>query len=133
MPFQNARLPQDMHWNYRLRAHGWSNALFTSAGASATSDGTPTAPAAGIEVDATSNTISFTLSSDALGDLQSLSGVKVYVSTWDYDGGFRPLAAMPESSTFGGGNGATDPLIMDDSAVITLPLADPAKRVDSRH
>ena len=133
MPFQNARLPQGMQWNYRLRAHGWSNALFTSAGASATSDGAPTAPAAGIEVDAASNTVSFTFSSSALGGLQSLSGVKVYVSTWDYDGGFRPLAAMPENSTFGGGDGATDPLIMDDSAVITLPKADAPIRVDSRH
>ena len=121
MPFQNARLPEGMRWNYRLRAHGWSNALFSSAGASATSDGTVIAPAAGIEVDADTSTVSFILPSSSLGGIGSLSGVKVYVSTWDYDGGFRPLAAEPGSSSFGGGDGSRDPLIMDDSAVITLP------------
>ena len=120
MPFQNARLPQGMQWNYRLRAHGWSNALFSSVGASVSSDGTPVAPAAGIDVDAASNTVSFTLSSSALGGLHSLSGVKVYVSTWDYDGGLRPLNHVSGTSSFGGG-AATDPLIMDDTAVLTLP------------
>ena len=35
MPLQNAVLPDGMQWHYRLRAHGWSNALFASAGASA--------------------------------------------------------------------------------------------------
>ena len=121
MPFQNARLPEGMQWNYRLRAHGWSNALFSPVGASASSDGTAIAPAAGIEVDAASNTVSFTLPSSSLGGLRSLAGVRVYVSTWDYDGGFRPLATEAAASTFGGGDGAKDPLIMDDTAVITLP------------
>lgn len=120
MPFQNARLPQGMLWNYRLRAHGWSNALFSSIGASATIDGTPTVPAAVIDVDAAGNTITFTLSSSALGGIQSLAGVKIYVTTWDYDGGFRPLHPEPGAADFGGGDGATDPLVMDDTDVITL-------------
>jgi hypothetical protein len=110
-----------MRWQYRLRAHGWSNALFAAAGASAGNEGTATTPAAGIEVDAAKRTISFTFSGAALGKLASLSGVKVYVSTWDIDGGPRPLAAQPGQSTFGGGDGARDPLVMDDTAVITLP------------
>jgi glycosidase len=121
MPQQNASLPAGMRWQYRLRAHGWSNALFAAAGASAGNEGTATTPAAGIEVDAAKRTISFTLSGAALGKLASLSGVKVYVSTWDFDGGPRPLAAQPGQSTFGGGDGARAPLVMDDTAVITLP------------
>ena len=121
MPFQNANLPDSMRWHYRLRAHGWSNALFSSIGASATADGTTVAPAATIQVDVSGKTVSFLISADALGGIQSLSGVKVYISSWDYDGGYRPLAAVAGPASFGGGLGAVDPLIMDDTAVITLP------------
>ena len=121
MPFQNAQLPRGMRWNYRMRAHGWSNGLFASEGATASSDGTSAAPAAGIEVDAANDTVSFILSSSALGGIKSLSGVKVYVTTWDYDGGYRPLKPLPTATAFAGGDGATDPLVMDDTAVITLP------------
>jgi hypothetical protein len=120
MPLQNGELPAGMRWHYRLRAHGWSNALFAAAGASASNEGRPVAPAAAIEVDAADRTISFTLSSAALGGVASLSGAKVYVSTWDFDGGLRPLAATAGASRFGGGV-AGDPLVMDDSGVITLP------------
>ena len=121
MPFQNASLPRGMAWDYRLRAHGWTNALFTSAGATATSDGTSTAPAATIEVEAANNTISFTLPGAVLGGLKSLSGTKVYITTWDYDGGYRQLKPIAANAIFGGGDGAVDPLVMDDTAVITLP------------
>lgn len=121
MPFQNASLPEGMRWHYRLRAHGWSNALFSSPGASAGNDGTPTAPAAVIEVESTTHTVSFTVASSSLGGAQSLSGARIYISTWDYDGGFRPLSPAPAAAAFAGGDGARDPLIMDDTAVITLP------------
>ena len=40
MPMQNAELPTGMRWHYRLRAHGWSNALYSDAGATATVEGT---------------------------------------------------------------------------------------------
>ena len=120
MPLQNGELPAGMRWHYRLRAHGWSNALFAVAGASASNEGTPVAPAAAIEVDAADRSISFTLSSAAFGGIAKLSGAKVYVSTWDFDGGLRPLAAKAGASSFGGG-GVGDPLVMDDSSVITLP------------
>jgi hypothetical protein len=121
MPFQNASLPAGMQWNYRLRAHGWSDAMYSADGASASSDGRSTSPAAAIEVDAVGNTVSFIFPAGSLGGISSLSGVKIYISTWDYDGGFRPLGAAPGNASFGGGDGAVDPLIMDDTAVITLP------------
>jgi glycosidase len=121
LPFQNASLPAGMRWHRRLRAHGWSNALFTDAGAGAAADGTPTGPAAGIAVDAASRTVSFTLPRRALGDRESLSGARVHVALWDYDGGYRALQAEPGGSILGGGDGARDPLVMDDSAVIVLP------------
>lgn len=118
MPLQNARLPAGLHWHYRLRAHGWSNALFAATGASATSEGTPVTPSPAIGVDPASKTVSITLPASALGNLRSLSGVKVYVTTWDYDGGYRELTPVAQSMAFGGGDGAADPLVMDATLVV---------------
>jgi glycosidase len=121
MPMQNDRLPAGMHWHRRLRAHGWSNALFSSVGAGSGADGAAIAPAAAIGVDPSSNTVTFTFAASALGNLPSLSGAKLYLNTWDYDGGFRPLEPQPAGARFGGGDGRSDPLWMDATEVIALP------------
>lgn len=120
MPLQNATLPGNMRWHYRLRASGWSNALFAAPGATAGNEGEPIAPAARIETDTEKNRVSFILPAGALGHPSSLSGAKLYIATWDYDAGYRSLAAQPQSAAFGGGDGARDPLVMDDIA-IALP------------
>jgi glycosidase len=120
MPAQNDVLPGGLRWNRRLRVHGWSNALFSSVGAGPAADGTPAVPAAAIAVHRASNTVQFTLAPGALGGA-SLSGARVYVTTWDYDGGYRPLRAQAAGSLFGGGDGARDPLWMDASPVLRLP------------
>jgi len=121
MPLQNGKLPNDMRWHYRLRATGWNNALFTSAGASTDNEGTGANASATLLVDRTSNTVRFLLPASALGNLNTLSGVKLYLNTWDYDGGYKSLLPEPQGHAFGGGDGVNDPLIMDDTAVITLP------------
>ena len=90
-------------------------------GASATHEGTPATPAANIRVDHVRNKVSFILPAAALGGLKSLSGVKVYVTTWDYDGGYRGLGIEPQAMAIGGGNPAMDPLVMDDTPVISIP------------
>jgi hypothetical protein len=120
MPLQNALLPEGMRWHLRLRAGGWSNALFGAAGATATNEGTPVTPAAALQVDAPRNSVTFTLPASVLGQRRSLSGAKVYVTTWDYDGGYRALGLQATSFGFGGGSddGAK---VMDDSTVIVLP------------
>jgi carbohydrate-binding DOMON domain-containing protein len=120
MPLQNAELPAGMRWHLRLRAGGWSNALFSSAGADALNEGTPVSPGAGLKVDRDGNTVSFTLPAAALGRLRSLSGAKVYVTTWDYDGGYRDLGAQPQPYAVGGG-AADGAKVMDDSTVIVIP------------
>jgi len=117
MPLQNATLPDDMRWHYRLRAHGWSNALFAAAGASAKHEGTAAMPAATISVDRDAGLVSFILPAAALGNPKSLAGAKVYVTTWDYDGGYRALMPEATSHGFGGGNGVAGPLVMDDAVV----------------
>ena len=121
MPLQNASLPPGMAWHLRLRAHGWSNALFTSAGASTTNEGTPASTAAQIVTDPASHTVSFLLPAAALGRLPSLSGVKLYVSTWDYDGGYRALGPEAQPYALGGGHADSDARVMDDTPVIVLP------------
>ncbi|SEU35858.1 alpha-amylase family glycosyl hydrolase [Stigmatella erecta] len=121
MPQQNSTLPAGMNWDYRLRAHGWSNALFSTDGASATSEGSPVSPAATLEVDAASGTVFFTLPGELFAGQSSLSGVKVYATTWDYDGGYRPLVPGTEQWKFGGGDGAVDPIVLDSTPVLTVP------------
>jgi hypothetical protein len=120
MPLQNASLPGGMRWHLRLRAGGWSNALFSPEGASATSEGTTVTPVATLAVDRATNTVSFTLPAAALGRLPSLRGARIYVTTWDYDGGYRALS--PEARAYAMGGGREDgPRVMDESGVITLP------------
>lgn len=120
MPLQNAELPDGMRWHRRLRVGGWSNALFSSAGADAVNEGRPLTPAAELAVDADSHTLTLTLSAAALGQRRSLSGARIFVTTWDYDGGYRRLS--PEGGAWAIGGGAeNDPKVMDASAVIVLP------------
>jgi glycosidase len=116
MPGQHAQLPEGMRWHLRLRVSGWTNALFGWQGASDTQEGTPLALAAEVEADAASNTVSFTLPAAALSLAKNLQALKLYVSTWDYDAGFRALAAEPGGTTFGGGT-ADAARVMDDSLV----------------
>jgi glycosidase len=119
MPLQNATLPEGMRWHRRLRVHGWSNALHAPAGATADNEGTPVSPGAAIAVNEKTKTIAFTLSSEALGHPRTLDGAKIYVTTWDYDNGYRAIDAAPTPFTFGGisPDGAK---VMDSSGVIVL-------------
>ncbi len=114
LPLQNARMPDGLRWHYRLRTHGWSNAMYSSIGASASDDGTPNTPGASISVDREKNRLTFLIPAAALGNPHSLQGASIYVSTWDYDGGYRKLSQQGDGHTFGGGDGSRDPLIMDD-------------------
>ena len=77
-------------------------------------------PGARIEVNHASRTVSFTWPAAALGSLPSLAGARIYVTTWDYDGGYRALA--PQAQPYGMGGGvAGEAKVMDASAVIVLP------------
>jgi hypothetical protein len=121
MPLQNSSLPSGMRWHYRLRAHGWTNAMFAAEGASASQEGTLVTPAADIRVDTAKDTVTFIVPAGTLGQLKSLSGVKLYVTTWDYDGGYRSLSQDVQQGNISGGNPTTDARVMDDTPVITLP------------
>ena len=120
MPQQNGELPDGMRWQVRARAHGWTNALFDSRGASTSVEGSAITPAATITLGPGDDTVTFTFPASVLGNTRALSGVRLYVNTWDYDGGYRGLTPQPGAHSIGGGDGRQDPLWMDDSGVITL-------------
>ena len=120
MPLQNADLPDGMRWHYRLRSHGWSNLLASADGAGAANEGRAMTPAPEIATDPGAGTITFTFPASALGQPDTLAGSKLYVTTWDYDGGYRDLVPGPHPHAFGGGDGRTDPLVMD-AALVVLP------------
>jgi glycosidase len=123
MPLQDASLPAGMRWHLRLRTGGWTNAAFSNEGASASAEGRPLSPAPTLQVDMASNTVSLVLPASLLsvaGRLPVLSGAKIYVTTWDYDGGYRALSPQAQAYAVGGGT-ADGPKVMDDSVVIVLP------------
>jgi glycosidase len=119
MPLQNAQLPNGITWRYRLRVHGWSNAMFANTNASKTEEGAAISPAAKISVDAPARKIMLDLPAASLGSRASLDGVRIYLTTWDYDGGYRALE--PEAGPFSFGGGAPDqPKWIDAVGPITL-------------
>ncbi|MDE2372191.1 MAG: hypothetical protein KGN16_24700 [Burkholderiales bacterium] len=118
MPLQNADLPGGMRWHLRLRVGGWTNAIFGPEGASATNEGRPLTPGATVSVDREARRVRLELPAALLGP--HLSGARILVTTWDYDGGYRALAPEPGPHTLGGG-AADDPKVMGDSGVIVVP------------
>jgi hypothetical protein len=119
MPGQHGELPGNMRWHYRLRLGGWSNALFAAPGATATHEGTPLAASAALTLVRERNELQLTLPASALGDPGDWRGARLYLTTWDYDGGYRTLAPLPGPFVFGGGDDA-GVRSMDDSGVLTL-------------
>jgi len=113
LPQQNASLPEGRRWQHRLRVHGWSNALFSAQGASANDEGTALTAGVQVQADAKAGTVRLTLPAGALGGPEALRGLQVYVTTWDYDGGYRPLAPQAGGHVMGGGP-ADGPKVMDD-------------------
>ncbi|WP_297800218.1 alpha-amylase family glycosyl hydrolase [Arenimonas sp. GDDSR-1] len=120
MPQQNGSLPDGMRWHYRLRTHGWSNAWFGPEGATADNEGTVLSPGAQVVADAQARTLTFTIPAKALGNPASLSGIKLYLNTWDYDGGYRALSPQGGGMVFGGDR-ADGVKVLDETGVLVLP------------
>ena len=119
MPLQQASLPDGLRWQHRLRLGGWSNALFSADGASASHEGQPQLRGASVQVDRQRRTVQITLPAGALGDADALRGLRIHISTWDYDGGYRALGPQPGSHSLGGG--APDGPKLMDTLLLTLP------------
>ncbi len=120
MPQQQDVLPNGMHWHYRLRAHGWSNALFAAQGASAHAEGLALAETAKLQVDVAARTIQLDVPPALLSQLTSLKGIKILLNTWDYDNGYRKLSLQGGGSEMGGA-ASDQPLWMDSVQVELNP------------
>ena len=141
MPLLSASVPAGFAWNLNQFSYGWDNVMYSSAGATAGAYGAPAVPPT-IKVDPGSKTVTFSYDRNAYG-LATWSGVKIYITTWDYDGignRFRPLCTEASEWEMGGGvagsgfpswfasmlcvvqaNTSGDPKIMDDVPPITIP------------
>ena len=121
MPLQDGDLPGDMRWHYRLRTHGWSNAWFSADGASAGHEGLAATPGARIEVNRARRTIQFTWPAAAFAAAPGIgmgqAGWRLYLNTWDWDGGYRTLLPEAGGHSMGGGPG---PKVMDEMGPFRL-------------
>ena len=74
---------------------------------------------------AASRTVIFEYQAATFG-LADWHGVRIYVTTWDFDGidaRYRPLSEAGGQWSMGGG-AETDPYIMDDAGPILIPAAE---------
>ena len=114
---QRGALPNGMQWNRMLRIHGWSNGLYSVDDSGAFVGLSETAK---ISVDRARSRITLDFSASSLGLPSSLDGVKLWLNTWDFDGGLRPLTSIATPGSFGGGQSDADPLWMDSVGPVLI-------------
>ncbi len=86
MPRQRGNVPEEMgDWNYLVVADGWTKGVYSWEEATTTSFGIATGSPE-ITIDGDNYIISFYVFADALGNPDTLSGWKIYVSNFDMDG-----------------------------------------------
>ncbi|MEO1228332.1 MAG: pectin acetylesterase-family hydrolase [Myxococcota bacterium] len=121
LPFLNATMPDGLDWFAMARVHGFGNEAFGSDGAGTDTFGAPLQPVPQVVASAPARNVTLSFAQDLLG-LPSLSGGKVFVTTWDFDGIsgiYRELRANPGGFEYGGGQ-PNEPKLMD-TLLIDLP------------
>ena len=116
LPYLDAKMPDEMDWDYLIFANGWSIVAYSSQGAGAESWGNPIAPTPMVVIDQMKNEVTLIMPGELFDRPSSYSGYKLYITTWDFDGieaRYRDLKPEPKAYIFGGGNPG-DPKIMDD-------------------
>jgi hypothetical protein len=120
LPMLNAKMPGNAGWDYMISAAGFGSVIYNSEGASADRPGKVTGPAPLIFSDTTTNTITFSIQANALGNPEEIDGTRIYITTW---GGSprdpRLFSDRHEPWLFYGGSPG-DPMIMDDTDMITI-------------
>jgi glycosidase len=114
LPNQNATFADGFTWDRFIGIEGWNIFNFAPDGADANNWGTSLNALPEVSVDG--NTISVLLTSDVLGNPETLDGVRLYISTWDWDGpagGYRGLLPNGGQWVFGGAP-SNFPFAMDD-------------------
>lgn len=123
IPMLNAGTPEGFKWDYTAYVAGWNSAYYSSEGASKENYGTKLSTSPSIKVDKESKKIIFQFSPEALGNPESLTGAKVYVTTWDCnggEGGYRAITEEGGAWKFGGSGSENPVRIMDDTEIIEI-------------
>jgi glycosidase len=119
LPRINAPAPLNFEWNYMSFTQGWTNGIYSASGASKNNWGSPVEPAPKIKIDKDKKMVSFLYCPEALGYPKSLIGSKIFITTWDFDNGYRKLTKEGGPWSFSGGD-ENNPLIMDCTPIITI-------------
>lgn len=120
LPLLNAEAPQGLAWDFLAVVDGWNNSMYAAGGAAADTYGPILRDAPTITINEENSSIDLLFPPGALGDLESFEGVKLYVTTWDWDdeaATLRALTADGGDFLFGGGDSSVDPLILDEAIV----------------
>ncbi|OHD16811.1 MAG: hypothetical protein A2Y34_12440 [Spirochaetes bacterium GWC1_27_15] len=121
-PKHNYTIPNSFKWDYLFMGAGWNFSMYEKTGATTSEYGTAVTTLPICKVDKTNKTLTFTFSSSSIGNPTNLSGWKIYISTWDEDNGTpRRLKTTATAYEFGGGDGTKDPLVIDETDIITIP------------
>lgn len=115
LPNLNATIPEEMgNWDYFASLAGWASRIVDSSSS-------PLSPSPYAEVDHDNNKVSIFIPAASIGNPKDLTNWRIYISTWDEDSGnLRALTLDGDEWVFAGGDGATSPLIMDDTEIITI-------------
>jgi glycosidase len=122
LPKIDATAPGDFAWDYTHFVFGFGQALHSKDGATATEMGMPVPGAPKIKVDAALRQIELTHDGANFG-VADWGGVRLYLTTWDFDGldaRYRDLSEAGGQWVMGGAP-AGSPKIMDDVGPVLIP------------
>lgn len=124
LPMLHAPAPEGFRWDYAAYVAGWQMAYFASEGGAEDQPGKKLSISPTIRVEEAEQKITLQFAPDAFGNPATLSGAKLYLTTWDSkggEGGFREITPEGGAWKFGGADGENPILILDDTALILVP------------
>jgi glycosidase len=118
LPIIGGEFPNQQKWNIAHMVFGWANYLYSPQSASSKKEGEKLGIAPDINVDRTTNTITFTYDGQDIG-VQNWEGTSIYITTWDKsgEGNYRELQPKAAIWSFGS-NTPNGPKILDDAFII---------------
>ena len=123
LPMLHTTAPAGFAWDYTAYVAGWHGVYYSAEGADREDYGRKLAYTPAITVDPDQRKITLRFTPDAFGNIDSLEGAKIYITTWDSnggEGGYRGITKEGATWRFGGSDAPRPVRIMDDSEVIEI-------------
>ena len=118
LPLLNAEFPDGGHWDYRISTSSHANAMYTSDGVLEEEMGVAVRPSPRVESE--DSIIRFTITAKSLGYPETLTGTRVYVTTWTGTPS-APARIKPVAENWVvGGKDESSAKIFDDIEVLIL-------------